>query len=111
VIAFAGDWWPLVFPAAVALGAASGLAMTSGLRFVDVLTAPHTRGAMTGAFYAVAYAAMTAPALVTSIARTRTGYVAVLSTMTGLAVVATAWLRRRAPQIAEPSKPPVPAER
>jgi hypothetical protein len=100
VIAFAGDWWPLVFPAAVALGAASGLAMTSGLRFVDVLTAPQTRGAMTGSFYAVAYAAMTAPALVTSIAKTRTGYIVVLSTMTALAVVATLWLHRRAPQIA-----------
>ena len=66
---------------------------------------------MTGAFYAVAYAAMTAPALVTSIARTRTGYIAVLSTMTALALVATLWLRRRAPQIAEPSRPLVTAER
>jgi MFS family permease len=111
VVAFATDWWPLVFPAALALGAASGLAMTSGLRFVDVLTAPQTRGAMTGAFYAVAYAAMTAPALVTSIARTRTGYIVVLSTMTALALVATLWLRRRAPQIAEPSRPLVTAER
>ena len=101
VIAFASDWWPLVFPAALALGAASGLAITTGLRFVDVLTAPETRGAMTGAFYAVAYAAMTAPALVTSIARTRTGYIAALSTMTALAVLATLWLRRRAPQIVD----------
>jgi hypothetical protein len=99
VVAFANDWWPLVFPAALALGAASGLAITSGLRFVDLLTAPQTRGAMTSAFYAVAYAAMTLPALVTSIARTRTGYIAVLSTMTALAVIASWWLRKRAPQI------------
>lgn len=103
VVAFATDWWPLVFPAALALGGGSGLAITAGLRFVDVLTAPQTRGAMTGAFYAVAYAAMTAPALVTSIARTRTGYIAVLSAMTALAVIATLWLRRRAPQIVEPA--------
>lgn len=102
VLAFATDWWPIVFPAAIALGASSGLAVTTGLRFVDILTAPQTRGAMTGAFYAVAYAAMTAPALVTSIARTRTGYIVVLSTMSVLAVAATAWLRRRAPQIVEP---------
>jgi len=99
VIAFATDWWPLVFPSALALGAGSGLAVTTGLRFVDVLTAPQTRGAMTGAFYAVAYAAMTMPALISSIARTRTGYIAVLSTMTALSVAAMFWLRRRAPQI------------
>lgn len=99
VVAFATDWWPLVFPSALALGAGSGLAVTAGLRFVDVLTAPQTRGAMTGAFYAVAYAAMTMPALVSSIARTRTGYIAVLSTMTALSVAAMFWLRRRAPQI------------
>jgi len=102
VTAFATDWWPLVFPAGVALGAASGLAVTTGLRFVDVLTAPQTRGAMTGAFYAVAYAAMTMPALVASIAHSRGGFIVVLSAMTAMAVVAMFWLRRRAPQIVVP---------
>lgn len=99
VVAFASGWWPLVFPSGLALGAASGLAVTSGLRFVDLLTAPQTRGAMIGAFYAVAYAAMTMPALVSSIARTRTGYIAVLSAMAALSVAATLWLRRKASQI------------
>jgi len=102
VTAFAADWWPLVFPASLALGAASGLAVTTGLRFVDVLTAPQTRGAMTGAFYAVAYAAMTMPALVASIAHSRRGFIVVLSAMTAMAVVAMFWLRRRAPQIVVP---------
>ena len=102
VTAFAADWWPLVFPAGVALGAASGLAVTTGLRFVDVLTAPQTRGAMTGAFYAVAYAAMTMPALVASIAHSRRGFIVVLSAMTAMAVVAMFWLRRRARQIVVP---------
>jgi len=102
VTAFAADWWPLVFPAGVALGAASGLAVTTGLCFVDVLTAPQTRGAMTGAFYAVAYAAMTMPALVASIAHSRRGFIVVLSAMTAMAVVAMFWLRRRAPQIVVP---------
>ena len=102
VTAFAADWWPLVFPASLALGAASGLAVTTGLRFVDVLTAPQTRGAMTGAFYAVAYAAMTMPALVASIAHSRGGFIVVLSAMTAMAVVAMFWLRRRAPQIVVP---------
>lgn len=101
VIAFATDQWPLAFPAAVTLGASSGIAVTTGLRFVDLLTDPQTRGAMTGAFYAVAYGAMTAPALVTSIARDRTGYIAVLSVMAGLAACGTWWLRRRAPQLAD----------
>lgn len=99
VIAFATDWWPLALPSSLALGIASGFGMTAGLRFVDILTAPHTRGAMTGAFYAIAYAAMTAPALISLIARTRTGFVVVLSAMAVLAAATTMWLRRKAPQI------------
>ena len=101
VVAFASGWWPLVFPAGVALGFASGLAVTSGLRFVDMLTAPRTRGAMTGAFYAAAYLAMTMPALVASIARGRAGYIAVLTTLSALAALAAWWLHRRAPQVVE----------
>jgi len=114
VVAFASGWWPLVFPSGIALGFASGLAVTAGLRFVDVLTEPATRGAMTGAFYAVAYAAMTMPALVATIARSRTGYVAVLSGVSAIAVLATLWLRVRAPRhltaaVAPPAMTPAPA--
>jgi MFS family permease len=100
VVAFGLDLWPLVFPSALCLGAASGLAVTSGLRMVDVLTAPATRGAMTGSFYAVAYAAMTMPALVAAVAHSTTGYVVVLATMAIVAVVTAEWLRRAAPRVA-----------
>jgi hypothetical protein len=100
LVAFAiGDAWPLVFPASVCLGAASGLAVTSGLRMVDLLTAPATRGAMTGTFYAVAYAAMTMPALVAAVAHTTTGYCVVLGVMAVAAAATAAWLRLAAPRV------------
>lgn len=95
-IAFVTDVWQLLFPAAVLLGAGSGLAVTSGLRLVDMLTDPASRGAMTGSFYAVAYAAMTMPVIVTSIGRSRTAFIAVLVTVAVLAVVGAAWVRHSA---------------
>ena len=100
VVAFGLDVWPLVFPASLCLGAASGLAVTSGLRMVDVLTAPATRGAMTGSFYAVAYAAMTMPALVAAVAHSTSGYVVVLATMAVVAAATAMWLRHAAPRVA-----------
>lgn len=102
VIAFGLDAWPVVFPAAVCLGAASGLAVTSGLRMVDMLTDPATRGAMTGSFYAVAYAAMTMPALIAAVAHSTTGYVVVLAVMATVAAGAAVWLRRAAPRVTKP---------
>jgi hypothetical protein len=94
-IAFLADAWPLLFPASLLLGAASGLSLTSGLRMVDILTAPTDRGALTGAFYAVAYAGMTMPALVSSIAGP-SGFTPVLSVLTALGVAGSVWLRRTA---------------
>jgi MFS family permease len=98
--AFATDWWPLLFVAAPLLGAGSGLALTAGLRFVDVLTTPTSRGAMTGAFYAVAYAAMTMPVIVTTIARSRRGSVLVLAAVALVAFAGSLWLRRKAGPVA-----------
>jgi hypothetical protein len=95
-IAFGTGWWGLVLLAAPLLGAGSGLALTAGLRFVDVLTTPASRGAMTGAFYAVAYAAMTMPVIVTTIARSRGASVTVLTVVAVLALGGALWLRRRA---------------
>lgn len=102
VVAFGYDVWQLVFPAALCLGAASGLAVTAGLRMVDLLTAPATRGAMTGSFYAVAYAAMTMPALVAAVAHSRAGYVTVLAVMALVAAATAVWLRRSAPRLGPP---------
>jgi hypothetical protein len=98
-LAFGTDWWPLLFLAAPLLGAGSGLSLTAGLRFVDVLTTQSSRGAMTGAFYAVAYAAMTMPVIVTTIARSRRGSVTVLTVVAVLAFSGALWLRGRASMV------------
>ncbi|MBA2336837.1 MAG: MFS transporter [Acidimicrobiia bacterium] len=92
-VAFATGWWPLLFPAAVALGGGSGLAVTSGLRFVDVLAEPSRRGAMTGAFYGVAYAGMTMPVVVASVAGPG-GFGLVLTVLTAVAGIGTVLLGR-----------------
>ncbi len=92
-IAFANGWWALLFPAAIALGAASGLAVTSGLRFVDLLAEPARRGAMTGSFYGIAYAGMTLPVVIASLAGPN-GFGAILTALTGVAAVGTALVHR-----------------
>lgn len=92
--AFASGKWAWLFPAAVLIGAASGCCLTSGLRFVDMLTGPTTRGAMTGTFYVFAYGAMVLPVIITSVASTTDGIVAALSVLTVLAAIGTWWLWR-----------------
>jgi hypothetical protein len=94
-LAFLTDAWPLLFPASLLLGAASGLSLTSGLRMVDILTDPADRGALTGAFYAVAYAGMTMPALVSSVAGP-SGFTPVLSVLTMIGIAGSVWLARAA---------------
>ncbi|MGH9132671.1 MAG: hypothetical protein ACRDZZ_01945, partial [Ilumatobacteraceae bacterium] len=91
LIAFATDAWPILFPAAIAMGGASGIAMTSGLRLVEWITAPSDRGALTGAFYAAAYAGMTMPVVVATVARP-IGYSSVLAVLTGLGAIGSLWL-------------------
>jgi hypothetical protein len=90
-IAFLTDAWPLLFPASVCMGVASGLSMTAGLRFVDLITRPEDRGALTGAFYAAAYAAMTMPVIVATVAR-GIGFSPVLAVLTGVGAAGTIWL-------------------
>jgi len=55
---------------------------------------------MTGAFYAVAYAAMTMPVIVTTIARSRRGSVLVLAAVALVAFAGSLWLRRKAGPVA-----------
>jgi fucose permease len=91
-IAFATDKWGLVLVAAVFMGSASGLAMTSGLRFVDIICRPEDRGALNGSFYAVAYAGMMMPLVVSSLKKSVGSYVPILA---GVAIVTAAgslWL-------------------
>lgn len=92
MVAFLTDAWPLLLVASVAMGVASGLCMTSGLRLVDALTRPEDRGALTGAFYAAAYAAMTMPVLVASAARL-IGFTTVLGVLAVAGAAVTVWLR------------------
>lgn len=93
LVAFGTGAWPLLLPAALSMGAASGLAMTSGLRFVDMICRPEDRGALNGSFYAAAYAGMLMPLVVSSIARLIGSVTPVLAVVTcGTASVAL-WLR------------------
>jgi len=92
-VAFTTGLWPLLLPAALLLGYGSGASLTSGLRFVDVLTDPDHRGALAGSFYAVAYAGMTMPVVAASLAGP-TGFTPVLAAFTVLAGVGAIWLSR-----------------
>jgi hypothetical protein len=94
LVAFATDAWPLLLPAALAMGAASGLAMTSGLRFVDMICEPSDRGALNGSFYAASYAGMMMPLVVSSIARVVGSVVPVLAVVTVVTASVAMWLRR-----------------
>jgi MFS family permease len=91
LLAFATDAWPILFPASVLMGAASGISMTSGLRFVELITAPEHRGALTGAFYALAYIGMMSPLVASTVARS-IGFVPVLAGLTVLGAVGSSWL-------------------
>jgi hypothetical protein len=91
LLSFATGWWGVLFPASVAMGTASGVCMTSGLRFVEVLADPRQRGALTGAFYAAAYAGMTAPLVASTIARA-IGYEAVLAVIATIGAALSIWL-------------------
>ena len=83
--------WGLLFPASILMGTASGLCMTAGLGFVDLLTDPFQRGALTGSFYAAAYAGMTAPLAASTIARV-TGFEAVLALIAAVGAALAVWL-------------------
>ncbi len=92
-IAFAtGAWW-LLFPAGTLLGVASGIGMTAGLRQVELVTDPATRGALAGTFYVVAYGGMTMPVVVSTLAA-GWGFAPVLTAVTLLAGGVTVTLRR-----------------
>lgn len=91
LVSFATGAWGVLFPASILMGTASGLCMTSGLRFVDLLTAPSQRGALTGAFYAAAYAGMTAPLAASTVARV-TGFETVLAIIAAIGAALAVWV-------------------
>jgi predicted MFS family arabinose efflux permease len=95
-IAFVSGAWPLVWPAAILLGAASGVISIAGLTMVGELTDDESRGALSSTFYLLAYSGMVMPLVVTSLGGAF-GTTAVLITITGFAaaLAATAPLRQR----------------
>ena len=63
---FASDQWPWLLPAAVLLGASSGVVMTGGLAITSEIAEEDSRGALTSTFYVFAYAGMVTPIIVTT---------------------------------------------
>jgi MFS family permease len=66
-LSFASDQWPWLLPAAVLLGASSGVVMTGGLAITSEIVEEESRGALTSTFYVFAYAGMITPIVVTAI--------------------------------------------
>lgn len=93
LVAFATGWWGFIVPGSILMGTASGVCMTAGLRFVEQLADPAQRGALTGAFYAAAYAGMTMPLVASTFARAL-GFEAVLAAIVVVGVALSAWLLR-----------------
>ena len=94
-IAFATNGWPLVWPAAIVLGAASGIMSTAGLTFVGEMTTDEQRGALTSTFYLVAYLGMTMPLLISGLSGFF-GTTSVLIAITALAAILAATAPTRA---------------
>jgi len=94
--AFLTGAWLLVWPAAVLLGAASGIIATTGLALVGQLTNDDTRGTLTSTFYLLAYIGMTLPLIVSALG----GAIGTTPVLIGITVLAgtlalTAPARRR----------------
>lgn len=95
-IAFVTGTWPLVWPAAVVLGAASGVISVAGLTLVGELTDPESRGALSSTFYLLAYTGMTVPLIVSSLSGVfGTTHVLVAITCIAAALATSAPLRQR----------------
>ncbi|MDH3300681.1 MAG: MFS transporter, partial [Acidimicrobiia bacterium] len=65
--AFWTGGWPLVLPAAMLLGAASGCITAGCLAILGAIAEDHRRGALTSTFYLFAYPCMSMPVIVTSL--------------------------------------------
>ncbi len=90
--AYVTDAWWIVPLAAVMLGAASGVLMSSGLAITEDLADDDNRGTLSATFYLVAYSGMLMPLVLTGVgALTSTTTALVGVTLT--AAAATAWVR------------------
>lgn len=95
-VAFTTGVWPLVWPAALILGAASGIISTAGLTMVGQMTDDENRGALSSTFYLLAYTGMAMPLVVSSLGgRFGTTSILVVITCAAAALALTAPLRAR----------------
>jgi MFS family permease len=88
-IAFGSDAWPLVLPAALALGSASGLLTAGALGILAEMADDESRGTLNSTFYLLAYPGMSMPIVITTLARA-IGLSAALATVTVAAAVTMA---------------------
>lgn len=95
-IAFETGAWGLVLPAAVFLGAASGLLTSGSLALLAGIADESNRGAINGTFYLLAYPGMAMPILLTSFARYVEQTPALMG-VTALAALATVKILREPP--------------
>jgi MFS family permease len=83
---------PLLLVAVTLLGVGYGACMTSGLRTVESLSRPETRGGLTGLYYVLTYVGFTTPLLLALAAR-HASPTSVLLGVVALALAAAAALR------------------
>jgi MFS family permease len=89
-LALGAPW--LLLPAAPLLGAGYGVCMTSGLRLLEALAPPATRGGLTGLYYVLTYLGFAAPWLLLLAVRVAPGHW-VLAAAAGHALLTALWLR------------------
>ncbi|MEO8698968.1 MAG: MFS transporter [Kofleriaceae bacterium] len=79
----------LLLVVAVVLGAGYGICMTSGLRNVEILAKPETRGALTGLYYVLTYIGFSVPYLLAVASRSIAPTFALLgvAALSGLAAI------------------------
>lgn len=84
--------------ASAILGLSYGLALNAGLRAVDEITDPASRGGLTGLFYVLAYLGFAAPLLLSLLARWTNSPLFGLGLAAGAATLTAAWLWATASQ-------------
>lgn len=88
--------WPLVWPAAIVLGAASGVLSVAGLTIVGEITDDANRGALSSTFYLLAYSGMTMPLIISALSGVfDTTNVLVALTLIAATLAVTAPVRQR----------------
>jgi len=84
---------PLLIAIAAILGAGYGICMTAGLRRVEMVSRPETRGGLTGLYYVLTYAGFIAPWLLALATRSAMTPPHALLVVAALAVLAAIGLR------------------